>query len=74
MANGIDLATLTWFKSSRSSGTGQCALCARLPGGGMAVRDSKHPDGPVLLFGAAEWQAFIQHIKRNEHAPTPDLD
>lgn len=26
--------------------------------GGLAVRDSKDPDGPVLLFPAATWQAF----------------
>jgi hypothetical protein len=64
MTNEIDVAALAWFKSSRSSANSQCATCARLPGGGMAVRDSKHPDGPVLRFTAAEWRAFIQGIKR----------
>jgi hypothetical protein len=50
---------LQWFKSSFSSGNGQCVECAHLPAGGMAVRDSKDRSGPVLRFSAAEWQAFI---------------
>ena len=29
----------------------------------MAVRDSKHPDGPVLLFSADEWRAFTEGVK-----------
>ncbi len=66
MANGIDIPALTWFKSSRSSGEGQCALCARLPDGGMAVKDSQHPDSPVLLFSAAQWRVFTQDIKRDD--------
>jgi hypothetical protein len=55
--------TLNWFKSSYSSGNGQCTLCARLPDGGMAVKDSKDPDGPVLRFTRDEWQAFTERIK-----------
>ncbi len=73
MADAIHFSALAWFTSSRSSGSGQCAMCARLPaGGGMAVRDSKHPDGPVLLFGAAEWRAFTEAVKRGGPAlPAP---
>jgi hypothetical protein len=54
--------TLNWFKSSYSSGNGQCALCARLRNGGMAVKDSKDPDGSVLRFTRDEWQAFTQSV------------
>ncbi len=43
MANGTDIPSLTWFKSSKSSANGQCTMCARLPDGGMAVKDSQHP-------------------------------
>jgi Domain of unknown function (DUF397) len=32
----------------------------------MAVKDSKDPDGPVLLFGADAWRAFAQRVKRGE--------
>jgi hypothetical protein len=34
----------------------------------MAVRDSKHPDGPVLRFGAEEWRAFLADAKAGEFA------
>lgn len=62
--NSAELSQLTWFKSSKSYANGACITCARLPGGGMAVKDSKHPDGPALLFPAARWQAFAETIKR----------
>jgi hypothetical protein len=65
MANGTNLTALTWFKSTKSSANGQCAMCARLPDGGMAVKDSQHPDSPALLF-TAQWHAFTQDIKRND--------
>jgi hypothetical protein len=32
----------------------------------MAVRDSKHPDGPVLRFSAEEWRAFLAGAKTGE--------
>ena len=61
--DNAELSQLTWFKSSRSYANGQCVSCARLPGGGMAVKDSTHPDGPALLFPAARWRAFAEEIK-----------
>lgn len=63
--NDVDVPQLQWFKSSRSSPNGQCVESARLSGG-MAVRDSKHPDGPVLLFSADQWQAFTEGVKLGE--------
>ena len=30
------------------------------------MRDSKHPDGPVLLFTAEEWDAFVEGAKDGE--------
>jgi Domain of unknown function (DUF397) len=64
--NDVDAVQLQWFKSSKSSANGQCTMCARLPGGGMAVRDSKHPDGPLLLFPPRQWQTFTKGIKLGE--------
>jgi len=29
----------------------------------VAVRDSKHPEGPRLLIPAAEWRAFVRGLK-----------
>jgi hypothetical protein len=57
---------LAWFKSSYSSANGQCMEAARLADGGMAIRDSKHPDGPVLRFSAEEWRAFLAGAKVGE--------
>ena len=64
--NETDFAQLKWFKSSKSSANGQCTMCARLPSSGMAVKDSKHPGGPVLLFSAYEWRAFTKGVKLGE--------
>ncbi|MFF5114140.1 DUF397 domain-containing protein [Streptosporangium sp. NPDC000509] len=60
----MDLSTAVWRKSSRSgSNGGQCVeVAANLPGA-VAVRDSKDPDGPNLLFTPGEWRAFIGGIK-----------
>lgn len=58
-----DLApTIPWCKSSYSSNQGQCVEVAGLPGG-RAVRDSKNPDGAVLIFGAAQWAAFTAAVR-----------
>jgi hypothetical protein len=34
--------------------------------GEAAVRDSKDPDGPVLVFTTAEWQSFGAGVKAGE--------
>jgi hypothetical protein len=58
-----DLSRAVWRKSSRSNG-GQDS-CIEIAGlaENVAVRDSKDPSGPVLLFGSAEWGAFLSGIK-----------
>ena len=54
-----------WFKSSYSGSSGSdCVEAAFLSGGaGMAVRDSKAPDGPVLTFDAASFVSFVGDVK-----------
>jgi hypothetical protein len=39
---------------------------AFLDGGRVAVRDSKEPTGPALLFTAAEWSAFVDGARSGE--------
>jgi|GEM_PF-955442 hypothetical protein len=34
--------------------------------GGVAMRDSDHPAGPVLLFTRAEWDAFEAGVRDGE--------
>ncbi|MEW1724062.1 DUF397 domain-containing protein [Streptomyces sp. NPDC093109] len=52
-----------WFKSSHSNDQGNaCVEGARLAGGAIAVRDSKHPQGPAFVFAAPAWAAFVGGI------------
>lgn len=62
----INPSDLAWRKATASSLNGACVELAQLPGGGVAVRDSKDPDGPVLQFTAPEWQAFLQGVDAGE--------
>ncbi|TXK43153.1 DUF397 domain-containing protein [Nonomuraea sp. C10] len=55
---------LTWKVSSRCN-NGSCIAVAPLPDGGIAVRDTKQADGPILSFSRDEWSAFIGQLKRS---------
>ena len=57
-----DLSRAQWRKSTRSSGNGQCVEVAHLDEV-VAVRDSKNPDGPKLVFTRHEWASFIAGLK-----------
>ncbi|MDT3395493.1 DUF397 domain-containing protein [Streptomyces sp. B1866] len=54
----LDVEGLDWRKSSLTSDNGTCFELAALPGGGVAVRDSKNPANGHLCFTQVEWQAF----------------
>jgi hypothetical protein len=66
MPEPIELAHAQWRKSVRSSGGNNCVEVAFLSGGRVAVRDSKLPSGPNLLFTPGEWDAFIGGAKDGE--------
>jgi Domain of unknown function (DUF397) len=53
-----DLGDLPWQKSPTSSPAGNCVEMAALPTGEIALRNSRHPDGPALIFTNAE----IRHL------------
>ncbi|MET8141864.1 DUF397 domain-containing protein [Sphaerisporangium sp. NPDC005288] len=64
----MEIANLTWRKSSYSSGNGgNCVEVASLAGG-LAVRDSKNPIGPMLRFSSDDWRTFIRGLKSTELA------
>jgi hypothetical protein len=55
-----ELADVAWVKSRRSGPTGgNCVEVAFLAGGQVALRNSRHPDGPALVFTRGEWEAFV---------------
>jgi hypothetical protein len=62
----MDLTDAIWFKSSRSSGNGQCVEVATNLPGVVAVRDTKNRDGGTLVFTDAEWAAFVAGAKDGE--------
>jgi len=54
-----DLSTARWRKSSYSNGSGgDCVEVAHAVAGVVPVRDSKVPNGPMLLLPAPAWSAF----------------
>jgi hypothetical protein len=64
---GLRTAT-GWYTSTYSGGEGDCVEVAALATGGIAVRDSKAPEGPVLAFGAGAWQAFVEEARERRIA------
>jgi Domain of unknown function (DUF397) len=67
--NGVpagELPGARWRKSARSSAQGNCVELARLAGEGVAIRNSRHPEGPALVFTGAELDAFLAGVKDGE--------
>ncbi len=58
-----ELSTVTWRKSRRSNPYGDCVELARLASGEIAVRNSRDPSGPALIYTRAEIEAFIGGAK-----------
>ena len=67
--NGIAataLAEVTWQKSQQSNPNGACVEVALLPDGEIAVRNSRFPTGPALVYTRAEKAAFLAGAKAGE--------
>ncbi|TDC32141.1 DUF397 domain-containing protein [Micromonospora sp. 15K316] len=59
------LADAPWRKSTRSQ-TSNCVEVAPVGAAAIALRDSKDPQGPVLLFNRAGWLGFIAGAKEGQ--------
>ncbi|MEC4019580.1 DUF397 domain-containing protein [Streptomyces sp. H27-D2] len=67
--NGVaatQLQGVTWQKSRHSNPSGNCVELAGLPGGDIAVRNSRDPGGPALIYTRAEIAAFLDGAKDGE--------
>jgi hypothetical protein len=67
----VNLSAAVWRKSSHSGPNG-CVEVAFLDDH-VAMRDSKHRDGPVLVFTPREWEAFLGGVADGQfRLPVPD--
>ncbi|WP_158884352.1 DUF397 domain-containing protein [Amycolatopsis anabasis] len=69
IVNGISaelLADVSWRKSRYSGAVGNCVEVAPLESGEIAVRNSRFPSGPALVYTRAEIAAFVAGAKDGE--------
>jgi hypothetical protein len=59
------LTTAVWRKSAASTANGNCVEILFLPGGQVAVRDSKNRTGPVLRVSHDHWQKLLVALREN---------
>ena len=64
--SAANLAGVTWRKSRHSGQLGNCVEAAALNSGDVAVRNSRHPSGPALIFTRDEMAAFLAGAKDGE--------
>jgi Domain of unknown function (DUF397) len=69
ITNGVaatELGQLSWRKSIASNPSGNCVEVVELPDGQIAVRNSRYPDGPALVYTQAEIAAFLTGVRNGE--------
>jgi hypothetical protein len=66
--NGLpaDRLEVAWRKSTASNPSGSCVEVAPLADGAVAVRNSRFPSGPALIYTRAEITAFLAGAKAGE--------
>jgi len=55
-----------WQKSRYCNGASACVEVSHLDDGGVAIRDGKEQDSPVLVFTPEEWTAFTAGVRDGE--------
>ena len=58
-------ASLAWLKAQPSSHNGQCVELASTAGR-IAIRDSKDPNGSILVYTSDEFKAFLDGARNGE--------
>lgn len=67
--NGTSAGCLTgvsWRKSRHSGANGNCVEVAALRNGDIAMRNSRYPEGPALVYTRDEMIAFVSGAKDGE--------
>jgi hypothetical protein len=62
----VNPADLTWIKATASGDNGACVELALAGDGWVALRDSKNPDVPPLMYTRTEFAAFLDGAKAGE--------
>jgi hypothetical protein len=69
ISNGMSAAglpSLTWVKAQASSSQGNCVEMAQLADKQVAVRNSRFPDGPVLVYTPDEIAALLTGAREGD--------
>jgi hypothetical protein len=69
----MDLTGATWRRASSNDDADEASVEIAFVAGSkegseqvIAMRDSRHPDGPVLIFTPDEWHAFTAGVQDGE--------
>jgi hypothetical protein len=57
---------VAWHKHSSPTGDNCVEVGALQEGTGVAVRNSKQPDGPAIVFTWSEWLSFLAGVKLDQ--------
>jgi uncharacterized protein DUF397 len=60
------LGAVAWRKSTASNPNGDCVELAPLPAGPVAMRNSRDPRGPALIYTRAAIEALLDGVKAGE--------
>ncbi|MDP9843840.1 DUF397 domain-containing protein [Streptosporangium lutulentum] len=69
LRSGMSAALLdgvVWRKSHFSNPSGNCVEVAELPDGRVAMRNSRDPEGPALIYTRREVDAFLRRVKSGD--------
>jgi hypothetical protein len=60
------LGLVAWRKSAASNPNGDCVELAPLPSGAVAMRNSRDPRGPALIYTRSAIKALLDRAKSGE--------
>jgi len=64
--SGVDQFGLEWRKATASGNGGSNCVEVAFHEEAVLVRNSRHSSGPMLVFTANEWAAFLDGARRGE--------